>query len=74
MVADLDHYKANVWLLSPPCQPYTRQGLEKQSADARASSFLTILGIIPRLVLPPVMIFVGFEEGACLFQTSSNDG
>ncbi|GJU94345.1 ribonuclease H-like domain-containing protein [Tanacetum coccineum] len=57
MVADLDYYKANVWLLSPPCQPC----LEKQAADARASSFLTILGIIPRLVLPPVMIFVGFE-------------
>ncbi|GKA77289.1 tRNA (cytosine(38)-C(5))-methyltransferase [Tanacetum coccineum] len=59
--ADLDRYQANVSLLSPPCQPYTRQGLEKQSADARASSFLTILGIIPQLVLPPVIILVGLE-------------
>lgn len=25
-VADLDKYKAHAWLLSPPCQPYTRQG------------------------------------------------
>lgn len=24
---DLDKYKAHAWLLSPPCQPYTRQGL-----------------------------------------------
>ncbi|GMP54711.1 hypothetical protein CsSME_00019785 [Camellia sinensis var. sinensis] len=24
--ADLDSYHAHVWLLSPPCQPYTRQG------------------------------------------------
>jgi tRNA (cytosine38-C5)-methyltransferase len=24
--ADLDKYNADAWLLSPPCQPYTRQG------------------------------------------------
>lgn len=40
-------------------------GLQKQSADARASSFLTILEIIPQLMQPPVMLFVenvvGFE-------------
>lgn len=23
--ADLDKYQAHAWLLSPPCQPYTRQ-------------------------------------------------
>lgn len=23
---DLDKYEAHAWLLSPPCQPYTRQG------------------------------------------------
>ncbi|PWA70080.1 pentatricopeptide repeat (PPR) superfamily protein [Artemisia annua] len=63
--ADLDRYRANVWLLSPSYQPYTRQGLQKQSADARASSFLTILENIPQLTQPPVMVFVenvvGFE-------------
>lgn len=25
-VQQLDKYKADAWLLSPPCQPYTRQG------------------------------------------------
>ncbi|GJX37650.1 tRNA (cytosine(38)-C(5))-methyltransferase [Tanacetum coccineum] len=65
--ADLDRYRANVWLLSPPCQPYTRQGLQKQSADARASSFLTILEIIPQLMQPPVMLFV---ENVVGFETS----
>lgn len=64
---DLDRYRANVWLLSPPCQPYTRQGLQKQSADARASSFLRILEIIPELVQPPVMLFV---ENVVGFETS----
>nr|GEW03038.1 tRNA (cytosine(38)-C(5))-methyltransferase [Tanacetum cinerariifolium] len=65
--ADLDRYRANVWLLSPPCQPYTRQGLQKQSADARASSFLTILETIPQLTQPPVMLFV---ENVVGFETS----
>ncbi|KAK4485845.1 hypothetical protein RD792_008492 [Penstemon davidsonii] len=62
---DLDRYKADVWLLSPPCQPYTRQGLQKGSGDARASSFLKILELIPQSSRPPLMLFVenvvGFE-------------
>ncbi|KAF5175560.1 tRNA (Cytosine-5-)-methyltransferase [Thalictrum thalictroides] len=63
--AELDNYKAHAWLLSPPCQPYTRQGLQKDSGDARASSFLKILDLIPEMSMPPYMLFienvVGFE-------------
>ncbi|XP_071919855.1 tRNA (cytosine(38)-C(5))-methyltransferase 2-like isoform X2 [Coffea arabica] len=63
--ADLDSYEAEVWLLSPPCQPYTRQGLQKGSSDARASSFLRILELIPQTSQPPLMLYVenvvGFE-------------
>uniref|UniRef100_A0A2P2JXD0 tRNA cytosine-5--methyltransferase isoform X1 n=2 Tax=Rhizophora mucronata TaxID=61149 RepID=A0A2P2JXD0_RHIMU len=29
--ADLDKHGAHAWLLSPPCQPYTRQGLQRHS-------------------------------------------
>ncbi|GFP81480.1 DNA (cytosine-5)-methyltransferase [Phtheirospermum japonicum] len=62
---DLDNYESDVWLLSPPCQPYTRQGLQKGSSDARASSFLKILELIPQSSRPPLMLFVenvvGFE-------------
>ncbi|XP_017983314.1 PREDICTED: DNA (cytosine-5)-methyltransferase [Theobroma cacao] len=65
--ADLDSYKAHVWLLSPPCQPYTRQGLQKHSADARAFSFLNILELITRMLKPPVMLFV---ENVVGFETS----
>lgn len=63
--AALDKYAAHAWLLSPPCQPYTRQGLQKDSADARASSFIRILELIPQMRQPPIMLFVenviGFE-------------
>ncbi|RZC53677.1 hypothetical protein C5167_012532 [Papaver somniferum] len=57
-VAVLDKYEA---LLSPPCQPYTRQGLQKDSGDARAFSFLNILELIPKLSSPPLMLFVENE-------------
>ncbi|KAF8091013.1 hypothetical protein N665_0458s0015 [Sinapis alba] len=65
--ADLDRYNADAWLLSPPCQPYTRQGLQKHSGDARASSFLKILELIPHTSTPPRMLFV---ENVVGFETS----
>ncbi|KAJ4749543.1 tRNA (Cytosine(38)-C(5))-methyltransferase [Rhynchospora pubera] len=62
---DLDKYRAHAWLLSPPCQPYTRQGLQKHSGDARASSFIKILEVMQHMCQPPLMLFVenvvGFE-------------
>ncbi|XP_015085767.1 tRNA (cytosine(38)-C(5))-methyltransferase 2 isoform X1 [Solanum pennellii] len=65
--ADLDGYNADAWLLSPPCQPYTRQGLQKGSSDARASSFLKILELVPQLLRPPSYLFV---ENVVGFETS----
>uniref|UniRef100_A0A0A9E622 Si687064e06 n=1 Tax=Arundo donax TaxID=35708 RepID=A0A0A9E622_ARUDO len=63
--SDLDKYRAHAWLLSPPCQPYTRQGLQKHSADARAFSFIKILNLMQDMSYPPQMLFVenvvGFE-------------
>lgn len=65
LVTGLISYKADAWLLSPPCQPYTRQGLQKGSSDPRASSFLRILELISRTLQRPLMLFVenvvGFE-------------
>ncbi|KAL6344898.1 hypothetical protein AAG906_006655 [Vitis piasezkii] len=65
--ADLDRYRAHAWLLSPPCQPYTRQGLQKHSGDARAFSFLKILELIQHTLHPPLMLFV---ENVVGFETS----
>lgn len=65
--AELDKYGADAWLLSPPCQPYTRQGLQKDLEDARASSFLKILELIPHTLQPPFMLFV---ENVVGFETS----
>jgi tRNA (cytosine38-C5)-methyltransferase len=27
--SELDKYTANIWMMSPPCQPYTKLGLQK---------------------------------------------
>lgn len=61
----LDSYEADAWLLSPPCQPYTRQGLQKDAEDSRAFSFLRLLEMLPLMSRPPTRLFVenvvGFE-------------
>lgn len=36
-------------LMSPPCQPYTRVGLQRDISDNRSSSLLHVLSLIPQL-------------------------
>jgi len=62
-----ESYQSNMWLMSPPCQPYTRQGNQKGSKDSRTSSFLHLLNdILPNLNNPPSYILIenvkGFEK------------
>lgn len=58
---------ADVWTMSPPCQPFTRQGLKKDVGDSRCESFVHIMTkILPQMKIPPHYIFVenvkGFEN------------
>jgi len=61
----LESFGADVWTMSPPCQPYTRQGKQEESRDARAQSFLNLLHILTHMTTPPRYLFVenvkGFE-------------
>lgn len=45
----LEEAAAELWMLAPPCQPYTRRGLQQDAADSRARSFLKILDWIPTM-------------------------
>lgn len=64
----LDGYSADLWMLSPPCQPYTRKGLRKDSEDGRAESFLEILtDILPAMKKMPRYLIV---ENVVGFETS----
>ena len=39
----LEKADAQLWMLAPPCQPYTRRGLQQDANDARARSFLKLI-------------------------------
>ncbi|RUS16658.1 hypothetical protein BC937DRAFT_90955 [Endogone sp. FLAS-F59071] len=61
-----DKLEANIWTMSPPCQPYTRTGLKNGSKDVRAKSFLYLMDMLPKMKHPPSYILVenvkGFED------------
>lgn len=65
---DFDRLNFDMILMSPPCQPFTRIGLQGDVADPRTKSFLYILDLLPRLSKRPRFILLenvkGFESSA----------
>ncbi|NP_001079673.2 tRNA (cytosine(38)-C(5))-methyltransferase [Xenopus laevis] len=63
---ELDALSFDMILMSPPCQPFTRIGLQGDISDPRAKSFLYVLDILPRLKKLPAYILLenvkGFES------------
>jgi hypothetical protein len=47
--ATLDSFRAELWMLAPPCQPFTRRGLQQDIADVRTKSFQHVLRLLPQL-------------------------
>ncbi|XP_042366340.1 tRNA (cytosine(38)-C(5))-methyltransferase [Plectropomus leopardus] len=62
---DFNKLSFDMMLMSPPCQPFTRLGLQGDIADSRTKSFLYILDLLPRLSKRPRFILLenvkGFE-------------
>ncbi|CDS35898.1 DNA methyltransferase 2 putative [Echinococcus multilocularis] len=56
-------FGADLWTMSPPCQPFTRMGNQKRGKDTRCSSLLIIIQLIRRIKPPAVMLenVKGFE-------------
>ena len=52
--------------MSPPCQPFTRQGLKGDSGDHRTDSFIHLMNLLPQMERKPKYLFIenvkGFEE------------
>lgn len=66
----LDHFEklaADCWLLSPPCQPYTRGGKMLDDVDMRAIGLLYLIRILDEMSNPPRYIFL---ENVLNFETS----
>lgn len=64
--ADLDRLRPDIFHMSPPCQPFTRQGLRRDKDDRRTDSFFHLMSLIPELSCPPSYILMenvqGFES------------
>ncbi|KAJ1744309.1 hypothetical protein LPJ68_000205 [Coemansia sp. RSA 1086] len=78
---DIEKYHADCWLLSPPCQPYTRGGNYGDINDPRARGLLHLLKLLPQLEKPPkyillenVMNFESSQSRAFLVETLGHLG
>ncbi|KNE72464.1 DNA (cytosine-5-)-methyltransferase [Allomyces macrogynus ATCC 38327] len=66
--AHYNKFRADLWTMSPPCQPYTRQKSSKQegSQDARAKSFFHLLDVLKTIEHRPKYLLLenvkGFED------------
>ncbi len=75
----LAEFGADLWWMSPPCQPFTRRGLQKDLDDSRSRPLLRLLSAIERvrpsrLVLENVIGFEGSQACAQLIRTLERTG
>jgi len=56
----LDSLHVDFLWMSPPCQPYTRKGMQKDIKDTRSDSFLQVIKAISKCKNPP--LHVGLEN------------
>ncbi|WP_024954172.1 DNA cytosine methyltransferase [Sulfurospirillum arcachonense] len=59
----LDALHVNFLWMSPPCQPYTKKGVQKDLADNRSDSFKNILNAICTCKNPPLHVALENVEG-----------
>lgn len=79
---DLARFRADLWWLSPPCQPFTRRGLRRDDEDPRSRSLLALLDRIeelgpeapPYLALENVPTFAGSRCHRRLVETLERAG
>lgn len=65
---ELAGFGADLWWLSPPCQPYSVRGRRQDLADPRAQSLLRLLAMIPDIEpkrLPCCLALENVEGFAC---------
>ena len=60
---ELDRFNADVWLLSPPCQPHTRQGMKLDCSDTRSDGLLHLISLLQVIKNIPKFILLENVEG-----------
>ena len=76
---DLDSYRSDMWVMSPPCQPFTRLGKRKDLDDHRTDAGMSLVAKIPQLKHQPRYVLLenvqGFESSEmrkCILATLSD--
>ena len=64
---ELDALHPDIFFLSPPCQPFTRQGHRRDNLDRRTDSFFHLMHVLSEMKQPPRYILVENVQG---FETS----
>lgn len=65
-----ERQQCRIWTMSPPCQPYSRQGKVRDMEDARAKPLLHIIRVLQDVATPPEVLLLenvqNFERsGSC---------
>jgi tRNA (cytosine38-C5)-methyltransferase len=62
----MEEFNADLWMCSPPCQPFTRKNKTHKEDDKRKDSFLYLIECLKRLTKKPRKIIIenvfGFEK------------
>lgn len=66
---ELDSFLADLFTLSPPCQPFTRQGKNEDDIDHRTDSFFHLMGILSAMKKPPQYVMMENVKGFELSRT-----
>ena len=57
-IKQIESWNANCWLLSPPCQPFTRGGKGLDDQDPRSKGLLSLIDKLALLSNPPKYLFL----------------
>ncbi|KAM0683077.1 hypothetical protein MDAP_001490 [Mitosporidium daphniae] len=57
-MAEIESLNGYIWLLSPPCQPYTLGGSQLDEKDSRASAILHLIAVLKEMKTPPAYLFL----------------
>ncbi|KAF7213582.1 tRNA (cytosine(38)-C(5))-methyltransferase isoform X2 [Nothobranchius furzeri] len=68
---DFNKLSFDMIMMSPPCQPFTRLGLQGDISDPRTKSFLYILDLLPRECLVKTLMECGYDFQEFMLSPSS---
>ena len=69
MADEMDSFKPDIFILCPPCQPFTRQGHRRDNLDRRTDSFFHLMQALTEMDHPPTYLLLENVQGFELSNT-----